>query len=425
MNKSTIISSSIAILTILFLLITAEKTSTIHIIVSVVSILSLIGVNFIPQESQNKIETIVKNEPISQNYDDEILNDLIDVTRQSSNGEYDVRVSRNSQNQKLQEISSNINTTLEQFRKTINSVVSFMDKYNKNDFTIQIENNYNNDLKDMIEQINHVNIKISKMLLSSLKNNIKLSANSDLLKANMDSLGRSVIEQSATLEQTAAAIEQITSTIVENNRNVQNMLTYSNNLGTSIEKGYSNAKDSATLMDEIDEKTKAIEEAIVVIDQIAFQTNILSLNAAVEAATAGEAGKGFAVVAAEVRSLASRAAEAAKEIKKLVGDATDVTKRGKVASNDMINEYTIINENIGKTRVIMNDVSNSLREQQRGIEQINNAVSQMDKITQENAQRAQHTLEVANVNDQMAKQMVVETNKTNFIGRDEFNKTQR
>jgi methyl-accepting chemotaxis protein len=199
------------------------------------------------------------------------------------------------------------------------------------------------------------------------------------------------------------------------------MLTYSDELSSSIEKGFSNAKENASLMDKINEKTNAIEEAIVVIDQIAFQTNILSLNAAVEAATAGEAGKGFAVVAQEVRNLASRSAEAASEIKKLVNDASEVTKQGKTASNDMINEYTSINDNIDKTKVIINEVSNSLKEQERGIEQINSAVAQLDKSTQENATRAQNTLEVANINHEMAKRMVVDTNKTNFFGRDEFN----
>jgi methyl-accepting chemotaxis protein len=379
----------------------------------------MISINFINNKKEEK-ETFIEEKEVD-NYDEEILDEILEVSYQSSIGEYDLRVKGTSSNEKLQKIATNINTTLNQFRETIDSIKNFMEKYNSNDFTIQIENKYNNDLKELIDEINQVNIKISKMLLSSLKNNTKLNANSDSLKANMDSLGNSVIQQSATLEETAAAIEEITSTVINNNKNVHDMLTYSDELSSSIEKGFSNAKENASLMDKINEKTNAIEEAIVVIDQIAFQTNILSLNAAVEAATAGEAGKGFAVVAQEVRNLASRSAEAASEIKKLVNDASEVTKQGKTASNDMINEYTSINDNIDKTKVIINEVSNSLKEQERGIEQINSAVAQLDKSTQENATRAQNTLEVANINHEMAKRMVVDTNKTNFFGRDEFN----
>ncbi len=112
-----------------------------------------------------------------------------------------------------------------------------------------------------------------------------------------------------------------------------------------------------------------------------------------------------------------------QEIKDLVDDAANVTSKGKVSSDEMINEYSVINENIENTRKIMNDVSSSLKEQQKGIEQINNAVSDLDKATQQNASRAHDTMEVADLNDQMAKKMVIDTNKTEFFGRKEFNST--
>ena len=421
MNKNLILVSLIAIISIIGITFTNE-TSTLNTIISSISVLAIIFINFISKQNEEYELQKEENIEIVQVSTDN-LNEIIHITELSSKGEYNERIQQKFEDEKLQIIANNINKTLDDFKQTIDSIHNFMTNYNQNNFTVQIENNYDNDLKDMITEINQVNVKISQMLLSSLKNNHRLSNNSDRLKDNINSLSNSVIQQAATLEETASAIEDITSTVINNNANVNKMLDYSQTLSTSIEKGFQNAKGSANLMDEINQKTKAIEEAITVIDQIAFQTNILSLNAAVEAATAGEAGKGFAVVAAEVRNLANRSAEAAKEIKDLVDDAANVTSKGKVSSDEMINEYSVINENIENTRKIMNDVSSSLKEQQKGIEQINNAVSDLDKATQQNASRAHDTMEVADLNDQMAKKMVIDTNKTEFFGRKEFNST--
>lgn len=117
------------------------------------------------------------------------------------------------------------------------------------------------------------------------------------------------------------------------------MSSHSEELTQSIKKGQDLANSTVVSMDQINEQTQAIADAITVIDQITFQTNILSLNAAVEVATAGEAGKGFVVVAQEVRNLASRSAEAAKEIKDIVEEATEKTNNGKTIADEMINGY--------------------------------------------------------------------------------------
>merc|ERR1711879_861350 len=150
-------------------------------------------------------------------------------------------------------------------------------------------------------------------------------------------------------------------------------------------------------------KVTAINEAITVIDQIAFQTNILSLNAAVEAATAGEAGKGFAVVAQEVRNLAGRSSEAAKEIKDLVESATSKANEGKNISDKMIEGYNQLNENISKTSDLIKSVETASKEQQIGIVQINESINTLDKQTQKNAVIATQANDVALKTDKIAK----------------------
>ena len=164
-------------------------------------------------------------------------------------------------------------------------------------------------------------------------------------------------------------------------------------------------------------KSKDIAQVINIIQEIAFQTNILSLNAAVEAATAGEAGKGFAVVAGEVRNLASRSAEAANEIKRIVQLATSKTKEGSEVANSMIEGYTSLNENISITLDLIQNVTTASKEQSIGMVQINDAVNNLDQITQKNAQSASETNEIAKQTLKISNEIIEQVNSKEFDGK--------
>ena len=196
------------------------------------------------------------------------------------------------------------------------------------------------------------------------------------------------------------------------------MTSISSNVTKSANEGEKLAKETTQAMSDIDDEVKAINEAIVIIDQIAFQTNILSLNAAVEAATAGEAGKGFAVVAQEVRNLAARSADAANEIKTLVLNATEKADKGKNIAIAMIDGYSVLNENITKTIELISGVESASKEQLEGIYQINDAINSLDRQTQQNANIAQETNNVAVQTDTIAKVIVSNADEKEFIGKD-------
>jgi methyl-accepting chemotaxis protein len=257
------------------------------------------------------------------------------------------------------------------------------------------------------------------MLKENKSNGLTLDKSSDILLQNVDKLNISSNDAAARLEETAASLEQVTGNIKNSTENIAKMAILSNNVTSSALQGEELANKTTLSMEEINQQVKAINDAISIIDQIAFQTNILSLNAAVEAATAGEAGRGFSVVAQEVRNLASRSAEAAREIKIIVETATKKANDGKDIAKDMIDGYKNLNKNISETVNIIQDIESASKEQLIGIEQINDALSSLDQQTQENANIAAQTHDVAVLTDKISKLIVSNANAKEFEGKNE------
>jgi len=361
-------------------------------------------------------KNVVKTKSLIEQ-DEALIEDVKRVVGEIKNGHLTKEVEKSTDNEGLQELKIIINDMLKIIETNvdgdINKITRMLEEFKKLDFTHKIDNptgNVSRGLNDLSDIIN-------KMLLDNLTNGSTLENNASTLSSNVEDLSTSSNEQAASLEETAAALEEITSTIVNNTDNISHMASYSHELSLSIKTGQGLAATTVDSMNEINAQTQAIADAITVIDQIAFQTNILSLNAAVEAATAGEAGKGFAVVAQEVRNLASRSADAAKEIKDLVQNATEKTNSGKESADKMIAGYEELNASIQKTTETIKDIASASKEQQAGIEQINDAVTTLDQGTQRNAAVASETAQIANATSQMAQAIVNEANEANFIGK--------
>ncbi|MDK2065450.1 methyl-accepting chemotaxis protein [Aliarcobacter butzleri] len=345
-----------------------------------------------------------------------VLGEVVIALDKVSQGIYTSQIHADSNNFMIHTLKRVVNQMLATTNKNMEELVKIVGEYSQDDYRSQMDIDpiLKGKMLLTMQRINHLGKELNENAKNNLQNGHLLEKNSTTMNKSVESLAAKANEQAASLEQTAAALEEITSITKNNTQNASKMANLSNDVKNSVILGEKLANQTNLSMDEINTQVTAINEAISVIDQIAFQTNILSLNAAVEAATAGEAGKGFAVVAQEVRNLASRSAEAAREIKDLVENATSKANQGKRISDEMSKGYDNLNKLISETIDIIKDVSVASNEQLQGIEQINDAISMLDRVTQENAHEANKVADIANETLHMA-QALVQTAKTKKV----------
>ncbi|QKF81047.1 PAS sensor-containing MCP-domain signal transduction protein [Halarcobacter ebronensis] len=350
---------------------------------------------------------------------------VIDSVKKSINiaktGILNQEIKETTTNESIEELKNGINELFHivstKVAGDLNKVSEALNSFQSLDFSYRISD----DEGETSIGLNNLANVVNDMLVENKANGLTLDDSSNVLLQNVDILNQNSNEAAASLEETAAALEEITSNISSNTQNIIKMAEFANEVTASANEGKELAQQTTKAMNDIDDEVNAINEAITVIDKIAFQTNILSLNAAVEAATAGEAGRGFAVVAQEVRNLASRSAEAAKEIKNLVENATSKANNGKVISDRMIKGYIGLTENISKTIELISNVEYASKEQQSGIVQINDAINNLDQQTQQNATIASQTHDIAMQTDEIAKLILKDANEKNFKGKDAVN----
>ncbi|ALX84968.1 chemotaxis protein [Achromobacter denitrificans] len=210
------------------------------------------------------------------------------------------------------------------------------------------------------------------------------SASSQIAQGNAD-LSQRTEEQAASLEQTAASMEQLTSTVQQNASNAGEAEKLVTQASAVAARGGEVVNVVVQTMSAISESSRRIADITSVIDGIAFQTNILALNAAVEAARAGEQGRGFAVVAGEVRTLAQRSAVAAKEIKALIDESVHRVEGGTRQADEAGSTMREVVDSVRQAAVLVHEIASASAEQSTGIGQVNQAVAQMDTVTQQNA----------------------------------------
>ncbi|MFY4750364.1 HAMP domain-containing methyl-accepting chemotaxis protein [Aliarcobacter butzleri] len=362
-------------------------------------------------------ENIVKTQKGIEE-DRKLIDETIAVLGEFEQGDLSQRLNISVNNPALTQLKEVLNKMASNLENNIDGVLKVLEQYSNYNYLNKIDQKgLKEHLLKLSNGVNTLGNSITQMLVENKTNGLTLDKSSNVLLSNVDKLNLSSNEAAASLEETAAALEEVTSNVRNNTQNIAQMAKLSSEVTASASQGEKLANETTVAMDEINNQVNLINEAIGVIDNIAFQTNILSLNAAVEAATAGEAGKGFAVVAGEVRNLASRSAEAAKEIKAIVENATSKANQGKSIATNMIEGYKELNQNISQTISLISDIQNASKEQLLGIEQINDAVTQLDRQTQQNAMIASQTHDVALITDEISKLIVSDADSKEFVGK--------
>lgn len=341
------------------------------------------------------------------------------MCEKASKGEINVQILSTAANPEINNLIKIVNDMLSAMQYNVKRVLTTLEQFSNDDYASKIitKGKTTGEIKELFDRVNMLGDTLIRLSGQNLKNGLALQQDSQILAKNVEQLTTSSKDQAQSLQYISSLIDDMSKSISIATNNTTQMAKLANEVTKSSNTGLQLANNTTSSMDEINQKIQLINEALSLIEQIAFQTNILSLNAAVEAATAGEAGKGFAVVAGEVRNLASRSSDAAKEIKSLVDSATVTANNGKQMANTMISGYHELNENIQATIALIESVSQDSKEQQSKIFVINNAISDIDKKTQENAKIAIQTNIVAQQTNDIAGLIVEDAKGKKFDGK--------
>ncbi|MDI4635519.1 MCP four helix bundle domain-containing protein [Pelomonas sp. V22] len=253
------------------------------------------------------------------------------------------------------------------------------------DLTSDVRSESTDETGQLLDALKQMNDSLVNIVGSVRNSSDSIATGSTEIATGNADLSQRTEEQASNLQETAASMEQLTATVKQNSDTANQATQLASTASQSAEKGLRVVTQVVSTMGEISDSSRKIVDIIGVIDGIAFQTNILALNAAVEAARAGDEGRGFAVVASEVRSLAQRSANAAKEIKTLIGASVEKVESGARQAQEAGQSMGDIVAQVKRVNDLISEISAASLEQSSGIGQVGDAVNQLDQVTQQNA----------------------------------------
>jgi methyl-accepting chemotaxis protein len=296
--------------------------------------------------------------------------------------------------------------TLRAIIRGLHGVTVAIDRMASGELGRHIQMHSRDECGQLLQTLQAMDVKFSAIIATVRNNAHSVGTASRELSQGNDDLSNRTQEQAAALEETASSMEEMAATVKQNADNARAANQLAIGARNHADKGGLVVQRAVAAMGEINESSRRIANIIGVIDEIAFQTNLLALNAAVEAARAGEQGRGFAVVASEVRNLAQRSAEAAKEIKTLIGESVTKVESGAQLVDESGRTIGEIMASVRKVTDIVGEISAASEEQASGIEQVNRAVTQMDSATQQNAALVEQTTAASKAMENLTQQLI-------------------
>ncbi len=322
------------------------------------------------------------------------INDFFKLLNARTQGAVDMADSNARRWQLIESISGGIALVLffavmyaifDNITASMRRAVAITERVSEGDLTQNIEARGRDEMAQMLHALSTMQAGLVKVVSGVRQGSDSVSlASAEIAQGNLDLSARTE-SQAGALEETAASMEELSATVKQNADNARQANQLAQSASSVAVQGGQVVSQVVDTMKGISESSKKIADIINVIDGIAFQTNILALNAAVEAARAGEQGRGFAVVAGEVRNLAGRSAEAAKEIKALIGDSVGRVEQGSALVDQAGTTMGKVVQSIQRVSDIMGEISAATGEQSAGMAQVGEAVTQMDRATQQNA----------------------------------------